>query len=59
MAAYEDHLAIVYHSSLPMWGVMSLKMNIYSINRGSCKLMKTAIVPLKNNSSIKWFGFSE
>lgn len=29
MAAYQDLLAIVYHSSLPMWGAQSYKMILY------------------------------
>jgi hypothetical protein len=41
-----------------MWGVMSLKMNLYTLSRDSCKLIKTTTVPLKPNSRIKWFGFS-
>jgi len=32
MEAYEDMLAVVYHSAPPTWGCQSLKMAIFSIS---------------------------
>ncbi len=58
MAAYEDLLAIIYHSSLPMWGVQSYKMLIFEVTSKSMKCIKDVIIPCKQNVALKWFGFS-
>jgi hypothetical protein len=31
MESYEDMLAIVYHSGVPMWGCQALRVRIYRI----------------------------
>lgn len=59
MDAYEDLLAVVYHSSLPMWGCQSLKMRIYKITPFSVTVDRDVILPIRPNSILKWFGFSE
>lgn len=59
MEAYEDMLAIVYHGGVPMWGCQALKMRLYQINVDTIKLERDVLIPLKPNSLLKWFGFSE
>lgn len=59
MEAYEDLLVVVYHSTMPMWGCQSLKMRIYKINPFAVKVEREAKMPIRPNSLLKWFGFSE
>ena len=59
MEAYEDLLAVVYHSSLPMWGCQNIKMRIYKITPFSVTVDRDVLLPIKPNSILKWFGFSE
>jgi hypothetical protein len=59
MEAYEDMLVVVYHSTLPMWGCQSIKMRIYKITTFSVKVERDVNVPIRPNSILKWFGFSE
>ncbi len=58
LAAYEDHLVIVYNAGMPMWGVQNLKMQLYQISLTSVKLLRDVIVPLKANSNLKYFNFT-
>jgi hypothetical protein len=59
IAAYEDLLVIVYHSSLPMWGAQSYKMLIYQVTPYSIKCIRNTNLPSKPTVPLKWFGFSE
>lgn len=59
MEAYEDLLVVVYHGTLPMWGCQSLKMRIYNITPFAVKVERDVSVPIRPNSILKWFGFSE
>lgn len=52
-------LAVVYHGSVPMWGCQILKMRLYTVNEYSVKLERDVTLPIKSNSQLKWFGFSE
>lgn len=59
MEAYEDLLVVVYHHNLPMWDCQNLKMRIYNITLLSSHFVKDTIIPMKFQSRIKWFGFSQ
>jgi chromosome transmission fidelity protein 4 len=57
--AYEDTLAIVFHSAPPMWGCQALKVRLYRVTPEAVTLERDTLLPLKANSQLKWFGFSE
>ena len=59
MEAYEDLLAIVYHSSPPSWGCQILKMRIYKVTAFAVTVERDVPLVLTPNSIVKWFGFSE
>lgn len=42
-----------------MWGCQSLKMRIYKVSTLEATVDRDVIVPIKPNSILKWFGFSE
>jgi hypothetical protein len=59
MEAYEDVLAVVFHSGLPMWDCQSFKMRIYKVNEFTFQNEKDVMLSMNSNSRLKWFGFSE
>jgi hypothetical protein len=59
MESYEDMLAIVYHSGVPMWGCQALRVRIYRITPETVTLERDTLMPIKANSLLKWFCFSE
>jgi hypothetical protein len=58
MAAYEDLLAIVYHSSIPLGESNVFEMKVYNIGDQIFKLIRKTIMPVKSEEELKWFGFS-
>jgi hypothetical protein len=57
--AYEDTLAVAFHSALPLWRCQALKVRIYRITAETVTIERDTMLPLKANSHLKWFGFSE
>jgi hypothetical protein len=42
-----------------MWGCQAIKVRIYRITSESVTLERETPLPMKPNSHMKWFGFSE
>lgn len=57
MAGYENLLAIVYHSGLPIYEHQQLTVKIIDCN--SRKTIYEGLCPLSRLSRLSWFGFSE
>ena len=52
-------MVVVYHSALPMWDCQSLKMKVYRVSTSCVEFERDVVVPIRPNSILKWFGFSE
>lgn len=57
MAGYENLLAIVYHSGLPIYEFQQLKCKIIDTN--NFKTIYDGQCPVSKSSNISWFGFSD
>lgn len=57
LAAHENLLAIVYHSSIPLLGHQSLQLRVYNIL--TYEIVIESPMPINVNSKLTWFGFSE
>jgi chromosome transmission fidelity protein 4 len=58
MAGYENHLAYVYHSSLPLFNNQSLRIKILNSNAYFNEIYD-GVLPLSPEASLTWFGYSE
>lgn len=57
IAGYENQLAVVYHSSIPLLGHQSLHVRVY--NMFTYEKITDAELPLTPYSKLAWFGYSE
>jgi len=58
MCGFENLLAVVYHSGVPIKGNQRLAVKIYEIGH-TCDCTLDISVPLSPGSTLKWAGFSE
>jgi hypothetical protein len=58
MAGYENHLAYVYHSSLPLFSNQSLRLKILNSNAYFNEIYD-GVLPLSPEATLTWFGYSE
>jgi hypothetical protein len=50
---------MTFHSALPMWECQALKVRMYRITPETVTIERDTLLPMKANSHLKWFGFSE
>lgn len=58
MTGYENHLAMVYHSSPPLFGTQTIRLKILDSNKFYNEIYD-GVLPLTNYSTLQWFGYSD
>lgn len=59
MAAYENNLAIIYHSGPSIYGFQALKMKVIDMSHKSYAPLLDAECPISHESNISWCGYSD
>lgn len=60
LCAYENLLVAVYHESVPMYESQNLSMQIFVVDANKdTRMASNCHVPLRQNTLLKWFGFSQ
>ena len=59
LEGYENLLSIVFHEGIPMWGCQCISMQLYCIHGLSMLKISESHIPIRPQSTLKWFGFSQ
>ena len=57
MCGYENYLAVVYHTSPPLFSTQILRFKIIDVSNYSQII--DCVLPLSSFSTLVWFGYSE
>ncbi len=59
MDGFQNQLAVVYHETVPIWGNQALSMQIFTVDSFKESKSQKYSVPIRPESNLKWFGFSQ
>lgn len=59
LVAYENNLAVIYHSGPSIYGYQSLKLRVIDMNHKSYAPLLDIECPVSHDSVINWCGYSD